>query len=396
MSDLYPRDSPSHSRSKRTYRPSRSPGNGTVVDDMIDNASVDTDVLLSQPIYGMQPVNMGGHLHKSLYEDKKVTRLKKESTKKLKKRGSRARPEWPQDATPHKSKALLQEPRSASPRMRENMVRHLPSHTVSLPLKTADLYPSYVKQREVFPSKSQRYSLPPEGHPYRDMAEHPGWRSASPQLITEHKPPPVSRKPFYASSYRAAHTSPSSMQAFVSSPGKSLHSTPLTIRIPSQKDESDAESTNTDKEMRKSPTGIKMEKMYREPSTMYPWKTMIQSSRSVHTANQDSFSHKHLMTQDVLGGVYDTVGQRNPYTKSQSQRVSPHWSAREGVAHQQDFKSSQLTTEIMSTPKPIFASSGYGGSHREIKESSLAHKKPPPGPQNNQRRRMHRYLGFAK
>ena len=44
--------------------------------------STDTEVLISQPIYGRHPVNMGGSLHSSMYRDKKIQQLHKESLRK--------------------------------------------------------------------------------------------------------------------------------------------------------------------------------------------------------------------------------------------------------------------------------------------------------------------------
>lgn len=42
--------------------------------------STDTEVLISQPIYGRHPVNMGGSLHSSMY--KKIQQLHEESLRK--------------------------------------------------------------------------------------------------------------------------------------------------------------------------------------------------------------------------------------------------------------------------------------------------------------------------
>lgn len=44
--------------------------------------STDTEVLISQPIYGRHPVNMGGGLHSSMYRDKKIQQLHEESLRK--------------------------------------------------------------------------------------------------------------------------------------------------------------------------------------------------------------------------------------------------------------------------------------------------------------------------
>ena len=82
ISDLY-RKTTSPGTSKGKSKPLYTLPKAAV--DWSDSASVDTEILLSQPIYGVEPVNMGGDLHKSLHEDKKILRLKKENTKKLRK-----------------------------------------------------------------------------------------------------------------------------------------------------------------------------------------------------------------------------------------------------------------------------------------------------------------------
>ena len=45
--------------------------------------STDTEVLISESIYGRHPVNMGGVLHSSLYHDKQIQHLHEHSVKKF-------------------------------------------------------------------------------------------------------------------------------------------------------------------------------------------------------------------------------------------------------------------------------------------------------------------------
>ena len=48
-----------------------------------DLESTDTEVLISESIYGRQPVNMGGTFHNSLYHDRKINQLHDHSVKKF-------------------------------------------------------------------------------------------------------------------------------------------------------------------------------------------------------------------------------------------------------------------------------------------------------------------------
>ena len=354
----------------RTNTPRRSPRARAISDDMLDSASIDTDVLLSQPIYGAEPVNMGGNLHKSLYEDKKVARLKKESTKKLRKSSSRTRQSRHKEKSPP-SRTRSKDPGGVSPRVSRHL-SYPSSYQDSSPLKPNDFYSSAEKQREARPP---RYSLSPESHSHR-MGGVSGRRSASPRLITEHQSPSVSRRPFFASSYRSIGSSTSTGQAS-GSPHK--HFSPTTLRgsVPLQKAESDTESADTEREMRKSPTGIRMEKIYRDPSTMYPWKTMIQSSGSLYATGPGPSPHRVVMSPRAHDGR-----SRASY---EGRYESPHWrSERPGRG--------QHVEDVMATPRPIFASSGHSG----FPKSLPGYAKPPPAPESGQRRRTHRYLGTPK
>ena len=48
-----------------------------------DLESTDTEALISESIYGSQPVNMGGTFHQSLYRDKTIQQLHDSSVKKI-------------------------------------------------------------------------------------------------------------------------------------------------------------------------------------------------------------------------------------------------------------------------------------------------------------------------
>jgi hypothetical protein len=48
-----------------------------------DLESTDTEALISESIYGRQPVNMGGAFHSSLFHDKKIQQLHNHNVRKF-------------------------------------------------------------------------------------------------------------------------------------------------------------------------------------------------------------------------------------------------------------------------------------------------------------------------
>ena len=364
--------------------------------DWSDSASVDTEILLSQPIYGVEPVNMGGDLHKSLHEDKKILRLKKENTKKLRKSLERSsktvtfsdrksRKDTPRryqgddfptgDTNETLHSSTREDPRSESPVHKYKDLSPLRSTDISphpveklIPKPQYSLYSdgrlhdtsiigspelpitqkypgpfsptrektksSYGKVREVNePShfqlqKSQSpYTNPErfeksfisEGRPHAALkvntqshlisseSEPQLWRKQYPfylspnktalsskkQLASPYTTPdntPLSTKKQFPSPYTtpgntassSKHeqhtsryvrtTSPSYTSQRTSFNKSSKYNSPRNVNVSSRKEESDIDSMDTDKILRQSPTGIRMQKMPRDASSMYPTK----------------------------------------------------------------------------------------------------------------------------
>ena len=378
VSDLYIRTtSPGTSKGKSKPRPA--PPKTAI--DWSDSASVDTEVLVSQPIYGVEPVNMGGDFHKPLRDDKKVLRLKKESTKKLRKsfessaRTVKFSERKSKRDTPQRFKASeftgeiangtlhpssRGDPRSESPVHKYKDLSPLRSMDItSSPVETLMPRPQYsmfpdgrlyditVMESHDLPT-SQRYPSPfsssvqkktrvaygssevgiksspsPLRHDYRsyyvagerlgkshfmpDRRSHDTsekWNEPSRSPVTSPEKE-IETQPSRGKRYTSPYSAPeiiteSPMQRPSTSPygkttepsqanrhhypslGKSSdYTTPLKVDVTRpRKEESDIDSMDTDKVMRQSPTGIKMRKMPRDPSTMYPAKlTSFRGSR---------------------------------------------------------------------------------------------------------------------
>lgn len=313
LSDLK-QQSPSKPRTHKSHVGRVSSGK-----EWTDTASMDTDILVTQSIYGHYPINMGGNLHKSLYEDKQVTRLKKETTKKLRKSSdksrSRARERTYDRASVHDP------PRSRSMNLTPQHTRPLsPRGYQSVPPK-----PSREEmERDASPSRYKDYSPLRSG----DHSRSPGRLEARPTQLSL----PVRGVNFQSTEIpledeRTVSRSPSNYQSpIVTQPPSHYesrsHSRKSASKRESRKSKSDreGESSDTDREMRKSPTGIRMERIYREPTTMYPWKTMIQSRDESVTPSRN---HQPSHIQPIASSR-SPAQSRNPMpTHSRSQPITP-------------------------------------------------------------------------
>ena len=426
--------------------------------DWNDAASIDTDVLLSQSVYGPNPVNMGGGFHNSLYKDKRVARLKKESTKKLRKSSGKEKSTEHSLVPQRRSQSLTFSPTKTSGRngkpfharaetkestpVRRKVREFSPERSpftelparYSLPPQSDRHSASEVAAWHSTSSKAIRYSLPPQSDRY-GASEVAAWHSTSPQAIRYSLPPQSDR--YGASEVAAWHsTSPpqpsdryrtvaeqTGSQMYISPPAVTRYSRPFTpkqeegsplyatrqlyekfsndkspsrsnkqmkINIPSRRDDSDLESEDTDRVMRKSPTGIKMEKIYRDPSTMYPWKlSMIQSSKS--QANPAEVTHSKVKrpqyhsTPAVLEGSSSAAlqaGRRNQQKDAFS-------------AARTTFEGRYARTEdnFKLTPKTVFASSSYRQSRDEKLAKSAPnarYSKPSTAPRSRVRNLTHK------
>ena len=357
--------------------------------DWNDGASTDTDMLVSQSVYGQHPVNMGGDFHNSLYQDKKVARLKKESTKKLRKSTGKVRSREQSTVSPRRSKSLSFTPTKT---LRFSTRDEYLEDNASTPSRTNVLRDSSL-ERSHFTTLPSRYSIPPQNERY-GTSEVAGRRSVSPRLNRMYvSPPSVTRhSDLPAKNTEGKSSTLGRKQHASSSPIKSPSriSVPLKIDLPPRKDDTDVESDDTDRVMRKSPTGVKMEKMYRDPNTMYPWKTMIQSSRSKDSTVESMhpkpqyYSTPMVYTDREMPMAHGSSG-RQPYSSS-----VPHSDRRSDsrVAFSEPRIQTQRNTHartmenLKSTPKPVFASSSYRSRDEKLAKTTpdARYRKPPPGP----------------
>ena len=387
VSDLQFRGSYS---SRRPKDPTRVKMAGSRVNgvDWNDGASTDTEMLVSQSVYGQHPVNMGGDFHNSLYHDKKVARLKKESTKKLRKSTGKVRSQEQSTVSPRRSKSLSFTPTKT---LRFSTRDEYLEGKESTPSRTNVLRDSS-PERSPFTALPSRYSIPPQNERY-GTSEEAGRRSVSPRLNRMYvSPPNLTRYSNLPAKNAEGKSSPpvSRKQYASSSPIKSPSrvNIPLKIDLPPRMDDSDVESDNTDRVMRKSPTGIKMDKMYRDPNTMYPWKTMIQSSRS-----QDSTVESMHPKPQYFSTPIAYTGRETPMAHGSSGRQPysssvPHSDRRSDsrVAFLEPRLQRNMHARTMenfkSTPKPVFASSSYRSRDEKLAKTvpDARYRKPPPGP----------------
>ena len=356
--------------------------NGT---DWNDGASTDTDMLLSQSVYGPNPVNMGGNFHSSLYQDKKVTRLKKESTKKLRKSTGKIKSREHSTVSPRRSKSLTLSPTKS---LRFSASNEYSEGKEGTPLRMAvprDSSPG----RSPFTSLPSRYSIPLQNERYAGSSAESALHNASPKMTRKYVSPPVvtrySKLPVKKEEVTlplTARREPSTSPSSATSPSRVR--IPLKTHSPSRNEESDVESEDTDREMRKSPTGIKMEKMYRDPNTMYPWKTMIQSSKSRDSAAADPkpqyYSTPKISTGRNLQKPFGS-SLKHPYSSRTSygglrgdQRVV--FSEPSG---QRDGREARAQEEYKSPNKPVFAGSSYRSRDEKLAKSApdTRYRKPP-------------------
>lgn len=365
--------------------------------DWNDGASTDTDMLVSQSVYGPNPVNMGGDFHNSLYHDKKVARLKKESTKKLRKSTGKLKSGEHPSISPRRSKSLTFTPTKT---LRFSTRDEYAEKKESTPLRTNVLRDSS-PEGSPFNALPQRYSLPPQSERY-GISEEAGRRSMSPRFNRMYvSPPSVTRYSNVPVKKVEVKSSPSErrQQYASSSPIKSPSraSIPLKIDLPPRKDESDAESDDTDRVMRKSPTGIKMEKIYRDPNTMYPWKTMIQSSRSQDSALESMHPKpQYYSTPMVYPGretqkAHGSPG-KYPYSSGalhSGHRSDPRVTFSEPRSQPREMHA-ETVESLKSTPKPVFASSSYRSRDEKLAKTApdALYRKPPPAPTRSTARKV--------
>ncbi|XP_022784819.1 uncharacterized protein LOC111325284 isoform X2 [Stylophora pistillata] len=372
-------------RSKDPSRVGVSKVNGT---DWNDGASTDTDMLLSQSVYGPNPVNMGGNFHSSLYQDKKVARLKKESTKKLRKSTGKIKSREHSTVSPKRSKSLTLTPTKS---LRFSTGNGYSEGKEDTPLRTAGLRDSS-PGRSPFTTLPSRYSIPPQNERYTGSSAEAALRSVSPKMTRMYISPPVVTRYSNLPVKKEEVTSPLTVRREPSTSPNSAKS-PSRVRIPLETDfsprneESDVESEDTDREMRKSPTGIKMEKMYRDPNTMYPWKTMIQSSQSRDVAaakfpgpKPQYYSTPKISTSRDPQKPFSS-SLKHPYSSRTSngglrgdQRVV--FSERSSQPYGREARAQQ---EHKSPIKPVFAGSSYRSRDEKLAKSApdARYRKPP-------------------
>lgn len=296
VSDLKVRTPPSKSRTPKSKHLSR--GQADNMRDWSDTASMNTDILLSQSMYGERPVNMGGDFHQTLYKDEKVNRLKKESTKKLRKSSEKSRSRA-RERTPisPRSKSVLVTPdrgipaasreyQSAPPksRMRPEASVSPSTYRDYSPLRSGHLRGASPERLEL---KSTQLSMPVRSPNFRSTEIYQREEYTSP--MSKYMSPSIER----GHSPVRSHARESVMRK-PPNPSHVKHSVTRSRKSKDSKrglrEDSDKDTSDTDREMRKSPTGIRMEKVYRDPATMYPWKTMIQSRNHKSVAFSDGYS----------------------------------------------------------------------------------------------------------
>lgn len=397
VSDLQSRGSYSSKRSKDLTRVKMAESRVNEV-DWNDGASTDTDMLVSQSVYGQNPVNMGGDFHNSLYQDKKVARLKKESTKKLRKSSGKVRSREQSSVSPRRSKSLSFTPTKT---LRFSTRDEYLEGKKNTPSRTNVLRDSS-PEGSPFTALPSRYSIPPQNERY-GTSEEAGRRSMSPSGLNRlYVSPPTLTRYSNLPAKREEGKSPPSVsrkQYASSSPVKSPPrvSIPLKIDLPPRKDDSDMESDDTDRVMRKSPTGIKMEKMYRDPNTMYPWKTMIQSSRSQDSTVESVlpkpqyYSTPMAHTNRETPTVHGSSG-RQPYSSSvphSDRRNDSRAAFSEPKIQTQRDMHARTIENLKSTAKPVFASSSYRSRDEKLAKTApdARYRKPPPGPSRSAARK---------
>lgn len=396
MSDLHSKWN--HSSKRRSQEPPEVKTAGSKMNDVDwnDAASTDTDMLVSQSVYGPHPVNMGGDFHNSLYQDKRVVRLKKESTKKLRKSTGRIKTSEPSAVSPRRSKSLSYTPTKTlrfSSRGSEQ-IRQNSGVKDSTPVEPRALRDSS-PDGSPFAILPTRYNLPPQSDRY-GISDDTRRLNTSPRTNRVFVSPPTLTRYSRATSEKPEVKSPpTATRKPYPSKLPPRGSIPLKIDTPTRRGESDVESEDTDRVMRKSPTGIKMEKMYRDPSTMYPWKTMIQSSRTENTAGELAHSKPQYHSTPMVfagrelqnaQGYHHSNGITHDDHRSQprvvfSEARNPHFGQRTAMAR--NFK---------STPKPVFASSSYRSRDAKLTRSApdTRYNKPPPAPRPSAKKFTHR------
>ncbi|XP_068694319.1 uncharacterized protein [Montipora foliosa] len=362
--------------------------------DWNDAASTDTDMLVSQSVYGPHPVNMGGNFHDSLYQDKRVERLKKESTKKLRKSTGRIKTKEHAAVSPGGSKNITYSPAKALRfSAREGEQIEEPSIDKRKTPVSARSTRDSLPDGSIFATLPTRYSIPAQNERYRipdnlrlKSASPPKQAYLSPRTLTQYSQTPAGQVSSTKDPRRNVYSS------------KSLSHDRRKEKIDSlaRREETDFESDDTDRVMRKSPTGIKMEKTYRDPNTMYPWKTLIQSSPSHDTTAEFSQSQpQYQSTPMVNAGSQLFKAQSSLDKQYRSSGVTRDNKFRErGVEHSEERKPflERKAGKYQSTPKQVFASSSYRSRDARLLKSAqnAVYGKPPPAPRPSAKRFSHK------
>ena len=367
--------------------------------DWNDAASTDTDMLVSQSVYGPHPVNMGGTFHDSLYHDKKVVRLKKESTKKLRKSTDRVKAREHSAVSPRRSKSLTYSPAKTLrffPKESEK-IKEYSEGKQTTPVTTPALRDS-LRDSSPVTSLPVRYSIPAQNERY-GIPDKAILRSASPLPNRKYvSPGSLTRYSKTLPQQQEASSSKDTRKKTHSSKSPSGRRSPQKIDLRNRDEETDAESDDTERVMRKSPTGIKMEKIYRDPSTMYPWKSMIQSSRShdisaeftqskpQHQSTPMVYADREpLRVQSSLDKHYRSSDSANDIERRE-QRIAPSEEGKRLVER------NGITRKYLSTPKPVYATSSYRNKETRLVKSTqnARYSKPPPAPRPSAKKLAHR------
>ncbi|CAB3982353.1 Hypothetical predicted protein [Paramuricea clavata] len=186
-----------------------------------DLESTDTEVLIGESIYGRQPVNMGGAFHSSLYRDKKIQQLFDHSVRKFAKDSERS---------------LVKEMSFAQSHVDDGKTTGHPPQRFTKPTKMSNSKTSISKhtKKKAGPPMQTSKSFPHDGRT-QNVAEN------------NFQPSRSFNKNVYTSANR-----PSSLSL------PKAHD----IKSSSEIRKNSTDSSNTDRLMRKSPTGIQMAKQY--------------------------------------------------------------------------------------------------------------------------------------
>ena len=163
-----------------------------------------------------------------------------------------------------------------------------------------------------------------------------------------------------------------------------------------RREETDFESDDTDRVMRKSPTGIKMERTYRRPQYNVPMENS--NSKFTITRYNCEFSQsqpQYQSTPMVNAGSQLFKAQSSLDKQYRSSGVTRDIQFRErGVEHSEERKPflERKAGKYQSTPKQVFASSSYRSRDARLLKSAqnAVYGKPPPAPRPSAKKVSHK------